>query len=633
MSNINSDTGIEVEPTQHQRVSQVAVVTTLNEPISTVTATTAQTETLPISKNALKKEMKRLRKEEHLIKHPKGPSPSPVIQQGSNFGHLPPSSQGLLAPPCPSNDSNNNNNNNNNNNSKNSNITTISIADINESLIDQRFYIVARLQSIGRHGKNLALIKLRDFGTSKTIQGVASTIASSRTKTETTPTDTSSTIESTRNFIRFIGHLNKESIVHVEVTVTRSEKPVETCTITNLELVLHALYVSSATPPNLPLTYDSLEIPSHVFSKIDSLEYKAKNTPLSQHEQSILALNKVKAKNGIDFMPSMRYDNRVLDLRGPSSKLIFKVQSSIGLLFRDRLNNRDFIEIHTPRVVHAPPDEHRGPTFRMQYLDELPAQLIRTTIPYRQMVVLGDMHRVYEVGPVFRADQGKTFQHLTEYTSMDVEMVIERDYHDILNEADTLIRSIVEGLNQRYASEAESFKEQFEFEPLEFGPNQRTLVLTLDEAKTILVENGEAVYDYDLMVHQKRMLYKFVKERYGVDYFILDKFPLDTCAFYVMANHSNSKQANYFELIIRGLVVATGSQHIHDLATLKESARKRGLRLETTIGQHYLDSFQYGSVAHGGFSIGLERLTMAYLNLTNVRRSSMFPRDDHRLKP
>ena len=243
---------------------------------------------------------------------------------------------------------------------------------------------------------------------------------------------------------------------------------------------------------------------------------------------------------------------------------------------------------------------------------------------------MGDLEGVFEIGPVFRAEDSNTHRHLCEFTGLDMEMTIKEHYDEVLDVLDELFVSMFDGLNERFKREIGVVNEQHPFEPLQYC--RPSLRLTFEEGVKMLQEAGEEVDPLgDIGTETERVLGRLVKEKYGTDFYMLTRYPLNARPFYTMPAPDDPNYTNSFDIFIRGQEIISGAQRIHDPKLLAERAQACGIEIPTI--QPYIDSFKYGAMPHGGCGVGLERVAMLFLNLPNIRKTSMFPRDPKRLTP
>jgi len=246
------------------------------------------------------------------------------------------------------------------------------------------------------------------------------------------------------------------------------------------------------------------------------------------------------------------------------------------------------------------------------------------------MAIAADFKRVFTVGAVFRAEDSNTHRHLCEFVGLDVEMEIKYHYHEVLEVIGNLFISIFKGLRDEYQKEIETVRNQYPSEAFKFL--EPALILQYPEAVKMLNDEGIEMGDEeDLSTPNEKLLGKLVKKKYDTDFYILDKYPLAVRPFYTMPDPNNKKWSNSYDMFMRGEEILSGAQRIHDPEFLSQRATDHGIDLKTIAA--YIDSFKYGCPPHAGGGIGMERVTMLYLGLHNIRSSSLFPRDPKRLTP
>ncbi|GBF98768.1 hypothetical protein Rsub_11174 [Raphidocelis subcapitata] len=258
-----------------------------------------------------------------------------------------------------------------------------------------------------------------------------------------------------------------------------------------------------------------------------------------------------------------------------------------------------------------------------------PACLAQSPQLPKQMAICADFDRVFEIGPVFRAENSYTHRHMCEFTGLDFEMAIFEHYFEVLDVIDALFLHIFNGLTTRCARDLAFIAAQYPFEPIVAKPTR----ITFAEGIKLLQENGYPDVDplEDLNTELERRLGALVKERYGTDYYILYRFPQKIRPFYTMPCPDDPDYSNSFDVFIRGEEIISGAQRIHDPELLVERATACGVDVESI--KAYVDSFRAGAPPHGGCGVGLERVVMLYAGLNNIRKTAMFPRDPKRLEP
>lgn len=321
--------------------------------------------------------------------------------------------------------------------------------------------------------------------------------------------------------------------------------------------------------------------------------------------------------------PDTKLDYRWIDLRIPYNQAIFRVQSGVGMLFRNFLYENNFVEIHTPKLQGGA-SEGGADVFKLDYFGS-PACLAQSPQLFKQMTAAcSDFGRVFEIGPVFRAENSNTQRHLCEFTGLDLEMTINEHYHECMEMLGDLFVSIFDGLNSKFSKEIEIIRKEFPAEALEYP--KKTVRLTFKEGYELLKEAGMEIDPHgDLPTEGEKLLGKLVKEKYHTDFYMLDKFPALARPFYTMPDSEDNNYSNSFDFFIRGQEVLSGAQRVHDYGLLCKQIEGKNIPLESLSS--YCNSFKHGANPHAGAGIGLERVVMLFLGLNNVRRCSLFPRD------
>ncbi|KAI8992543.1 hypothetical protein BDB01DRAFT_778797 [Pilobolus umbonatus] len=404
-----------------------------------------------------------------------------------------------------------------------------------------------------------------------------------------------------KQMVKFGVGINPESIVLVEAKIVKPVEEVKSCTISCAELSIEKIFIVSDVNVRLAFSIDDATRPESSFDADSQL-----------------------ARINLDT----RLNNRVLDLRTTTNHAIFRLQSAICLLFREYLIERGFMEIHTPKLIGAA-SEGGSNVFKVTYF-KTSAFLAQSPQLYKQMCIAADFGKVFEIAPVFRAEDSNTHRHMTEFMGLDMEMAFNEHYHEVLEVLENLFVYMFTNLKSRFKNEVETIKKQYEFEDFEFLP--KTLRLPFSEGVKMLREAGVEVGEFeDLSTANEKFLGKLVKEKYHTDFYVLDKFPLAVRPFYTMPDPKNPGYSNSYDFFMRGEEILSGAQRIHDAEYLTERAKEHQIDISTI--QPYIDAFKIGAPPHAGGGIGLERVVMLYLGLGNIRRSSLFPRDPKRLEP
>jgi aspartyl/asparaginyl-tRNA synthetase len=289
---------------------------------------------------------------------------------------------------------------------------------------------------------------------------------------------------------------------------------------------------------------------------------------------------------------------------------------------------RDFIEIHSPKMIGGA-SEGGSNVFTFKYFGQ-DACLAQSPQLYKQMALCGDFDRVFEIGPVFRAEDSNTNRHLCEFTGLDMEMTIKEHYFEVLDLLGDLLIYIFNGLETKYKAELDVIKQQYPFE--DFKCKSPIVKINFKEGVKMLHEAGVKQGDLeDLSTETEKALGRIVKEKYDTDFYMLYGYPAAARPFYTMLDPHDSDYTNSYDFFMRGEEITSGAQRIHCPDMLTERAKFFKIELHTI--QDYIDSFKYGAPAHGGAGFGLERIVKFYCNLHNIRKSSLFPRDPNRIKP
>jgi aspartyl-tRNA synthetase len=243
---------------------------------------------------------------------------------------------------------------------------------------------------------------------------------------------------------------------------------------------------------------------------------------------------------------------------------------------------------------------------------------------------MADFDRVFEIGPVFRAEKSFTHRHMCEFTGLDIELAIKEHYFELLDLLGEMFCYIFEGLEKRYAKELAAINDQYPFE--KFLCPRPAVRLTFEEGVKLLHEAGvDQKIDEDLSTETEKKLGRIVREKYKTDFYMLHRYPISARPFYTMMCKDDPKYTCSYDFFMRGEEIVSGAQRVHDPVLLAKRAEECGIPVKTI--QDYVNSFKYGAFPHGGCGIGLERVVMFYCNLGNIRKSSLFPRDPKRLAP
>jgi nondiscriminating aspartyl-tRNA synthetase len=372
--------------------------------------------------------------------------------------------------------------------------------------------------------------------------------------------------------------LTAESAVSVTGTVVADER----VKLGGLELRMEDLKVESLAEPELPIAGDS-------------------------------ALDK-------------RMDWRYLDLRRPERRLIFEVQTTAEHAMREHWREQRFIELHTPKLMGSA-SESGAELFRVEYFDGV-AYLAQSPQFYKQMAMAAGFGRVFEIGPVFRANPSFTSRHDTEFTSVDVEISWIDSHEDVMAFEERWLEHVLARVKETHGEQIEATFGSEVVVPVVPFPR-----VALADAKQMLRENGHDApgAEHDLDPASERALSALIKEQHGHEFAFVTDYPTTVRPFYHMRHPDQPTLTKSFDLLWRGIELTTGAQREHRYEQLLAQATDKGV--ETGPIQYYLDFFRFGAPPHGGFGFGLTRLLMQLLGQDNVREVTFLYRGPHRLQP
>lgn len=351
-------------------------------------------------------------------------------------------------------------------------------------------------------------------------------------------------------------------------------------------------------------------------------------------------------RRSVDTSLETLLDFRPITLRNQREMAIFKIQEALTDGMRSFLKANHFTEIHSPKIV-LEGAEGGANIFRMNYFNR-EACLAQSPQFYKQMMV-GVYERVFEIGPVFRAEKHDTSRHLNEYTGVDFEMGFIESFRELMTMETGMLREAM-GTVSEQCPEAVSLlrvriPEITEIPCLKFGEAKALLReesgrISAPKAERIRQngtirdctqppEGGDSALDFS--PEEEKLLCRLIREKTGSEFVFVTHYPSAKRPFYAMENPEHPEETLSFDLLFRGMEITTGGQRIH---SYQEQIKKMLLRhMDPEHFQSYLMIHRYGMPPHGGLGLGLERLTSRLLEQDNVRRASLFPRDIHRLTP
>ena len=338
--------------------------------------------------------------------------------------------------------------------------------------------------------------------------------------------------------------------------------------------------------------------------------------------KAIAATKKKKAveRSSID----QRIDYRWVDLRTDENQLMFKAQSCMVNAMRRYLLEQNFIEIHTPKLIAAA-SESGSEVFKVDYFDGN-AYLAQSPQFYKQMAMAAGFERIFETGPVFRAEKSFTSKHATEFSGFDLEFSYITSYRDVMKMEEELLKAGLAAVKEAYG---DRIQELFGQEVI--VPETPFPVVTLAELYQGLEEDFGYVVDEaekgDLTTEAERLSYDWVKKHYNHEFLFVTDYSAEKRAFYHMRDENGVPQG--YDLIWRGVEITTGAQREHRYEVLKRQAEEKGLAEDVKF---YLEFFQYGCPPHGGFGLGIDRLTMLLVGLP-IKEAEFLFRGPNRLTP
>lgn len=336
-------------------------------------------------------------------------------------------------------------------------------------------------------------------------------------------------------------------------------------------------------------------------------------------ECSPLVINQKEVNTSLEHL--LHY--RPITLRNEKERTIFRIQAHITAALREFFQLERFTEIHTPKIVYAGA-EGGANIFRLDYFGK-EAYLAQSPQFYKQMMV-GVFERVYEIGPVFRAEKHDTARHLNEYTSVDLEMGYLTDYRELMELETRMLKHVLTHLQDHCAAQLALFGA-----PL---PQITGIpALSFAEAKELIASTyHREITDWeDFEPEEEKLLCQLIQKQTGSEFVFVTHYPSKKRPFYAMDDPKNPTTTLSFDLLFRGLEITTGGQRIHTYLEQIQKMEARSMHPE--LFSSYLMMHRYGMPPHGGLGLGLERFTCQLLNLENVRYATLFPRDIQRLEP
>jgi nondiscriminating aspartyl-tRNA synthetase len=386
-------------------------------------------------------------------------------------------------------------------------------------------------------------------------------------------------------------------LTQVVVSDDATRAQVEALTEETVVEVTAAASANAAAPAGVELTSPQVRVHSGV----------AVPLPVELHRPTMTAT-----------LPT-QLDHASVSLRHPRRAAALRISAAAVAGFRAALDERRFVEIHTPKVVGSA-TESGADVFALDWFGR-PAYLAQSPQFYKQMMV-GVFERVYEVGPVFRAEPHDTARHLAQYTSLDAELGFIRDHRDVMAVLTQVLARMTATVTDRAGPSVELLGATMPRLPDEIPAVHFTQALLIA---------GAPADEPDLAPGHERALGEWALREHGSDFVFVTGYPMAKRPFYTHPDPARPAYSNGFDLLFRGVELVTGGQRLHRHADYLAALAARGEPAGPYAG--YLDTFGYGMPPHGGFAIGLERFVARLVAAANVREVTAFPRDLHRLTP
>ena len=409
-------------------------------------------------------------------------------------------------------------------------------------------------------------------------------------------------VENFRNKKNMAFIVVKDITGKLQVTVVKEEHP-ELCELLD-KLTIHSV-----------VTFEG-EVVASEYVKMGGKEMY----PTSMKIESVADALPIKDDSDID----VRMDYRWIDLRRDKNHLMLRLQTTLTNAMREFLVQRSFVEIHTPKLIGAA-SESGSDVFEVKYFDTH-AYLAQSPQFYKQMAMASGLERIFETGPVFRAEKSYTNKHATEFTGFDLEFSYIDSFDDVMKMEEELLAHALSAVKEAHGEEIKAL----------FGMDLEvpTLPFPRMKLKDVYAEL-EARYGYtlpdelkgDLTTEAERMTKQLCQDMFGHEFLFITDYDAKERAFYHMRDEAGVPQG--YDLIWRGVEITTGAQREHRYEQLKAQAEEKGLAEDVKF---YLEFFKYGCPPHGGFGLGIDRLTMLFLGLS-IKEVQFLFRGPNRLTP
>ncbi|KAK3298563.1 uncharacterized protein B0H64DRAFT_78226 [Chaetomium fimeti] len=492
-------------------------------------------------------------------------------------------------------------------------LVDVNVKNLGDEHVGKTIVLRAWMQNARMQGAKMAFLELREEG-NWSIQAIVAA------NPEGTPVS--------RQMVKWVGAINPESFVIVEATVKKPLAPVTSCTVQNYELHITKCFVHAAAPTVLGMTLAAANRPVANFSD---------EAPVEQEVEKLTIASAGETTGTPAASMLTHLDNIVMHKRSAVQQAIADIRGEMKELYRSYLRSHGFKEFEPPCLIAAA-SEGGANVFRMPYFEK-EAFLAQSPQFYKQIEIAGGRKRVFSVGPVFRAENSNTPRHMTEFTGLDMEMEIKKDYREVVEVLEGVLFHIFRNIEERCAEEIALVRSVYPSEEFLLPEPGKEVRLTFAEGQKLLREEGPEEFrnvtdDEDMSTPQEKALGAIIRKKYNTDFYVLDKFPEAARPFYAKEDPANRKVTNAYDLFMRGQEICSGGQRIHDPVELEARIRTKGIDPASPGIKEYVDIFrQAGVPAHGGGGIGLDRVVAWYLNLPSVHLAAFYPRTPKRLLP
>ena len=321
------------------------------------------------------------------------------------------------------------------------------------------------------------------------------------------------------------------------------------------------------------------------------------------------------------------FETRVLNIRNIQEQKIFKIRASLTRYIREFLNNNEFIEIDTPKLL-AEATEGGAEVFKLDYFGKT-ATLAQSPQFYKQIMV-GAFERVYEIGHSYRAEPSATTRHLTELTMLDIEMGFVESHDEVLDMVGDMTQYTLKRVYEEHAADLKSLNAP-ELKLPEDGKVPRFTIAEIHEMYTRATKT-DTTAEKDLIPDEERWISDHARKNLGSDLVFAVRFPIEAAKFYHKVDEQDGTVL-WGDLLFRGLEISTAPLRENNYEKMIEQMKKAGLDVTHEGFKYYLQAFKYGLPIHGGCGFGIDRLVQKTIGLSNVKEACLFPRDINRLTP